>query len=768
MAAPVLFTEAELNAILVKYKKYWDDATQIKDENILKNLDVTYLSSNHSNEQLRKMFKEFIYPINDRNDDVTLNILPINILSKTYNWNTIIYDKLLKLEDDDEIKFDNYIIIDLTNEIAFLYYNTDADNAIIKGDDEIIVNKLFELNNHNIFGIEFMLRRNYIRFINLNLYTQNLNNLEMINSYELFKIKNKHDLIDNLLNENNYYGLGRNNLLDMYNNNYNNLTSYKITYKLLYYIINIYKTNLDKLNTKLNFINNDSGKLFIINGKNKKIFMIGDIHGDFPRFVQILYNSGFIKFEGSVWSKIKMSDAESFKNYMHSSAIFKEVVWIPKNVLLVSTGDLVDSKRHGGEGDADATGDYELRIHLLILLLREQAIHKDSFMHFILGNHDRFLLQKFNIRDETSATSVNRFFNSYLNRYEILSSLYLVYPSSYAYIEIDTNKYIFTTHASFPKKIKLTNLNYNINIKTYLFPVNIHTYMNSNSINSIKDLKKTTETDEYLNKMELFSLLDEDRSTIEYFDKRINNIYNYDNSIEDNYKYIEILKISINELQNVNKLNKEQKISSINDLIDIFNNKIYEDALSNDNLIKNFPRITDDENIIIMHTRINASASDEQINNTYEILIKNIKYIFEEFNNISDITKSVSLNCINKLPIEPEYSVFGHQITSSDDFKKFIKLQTGYNEHHTILSVCAGKLNFIDVGLSEAFGKSNNVFFELFHFDAINSEIGRLRTYTSPNRYILGAPLYPELYYNSSENTLIPALKNGIPLVLEV
>jgi len=307
-------------------------------------------------------------------------------------------------------------------------------------------------------------------------------------------------LIDNLLNKDNYYGLGRDkpNEQYKYNKNYTNLTSYKITYNFRYYINHIYNEKLNNLNVTYNFIKYEitnnatiNDKPIEIDGIGKQIFMIGDIHGDFPRFVQILYNSGFIKFEGSVWSKIKWSDATSFEKYMHSSDIFKEVVWIPKNVLLISTGDLVDSLRN--TNDSDATGDYELRVHLLILLLREQAIYKQSFIHFILGNHDRFLLQKYNIRQETSLKSVNEFFNSYINRYDILSLFYSIYLSSYVYIKLNDTDNIFTTHASLPIKIQnFADINCNNDIDIFI-PFEIIKYMHLHQKQTIEDLSTNSE-----------------------------------------------------------------------------------------------------------------------------------------------------------------------------------------------------------------------------------------------------------------------------------
>ena len=85
--AAVLFTLAELDAILTKYMKYWDDTKQIKDENILKNLDVTYLSSNHPNEEIRAVFIDLTYSI-DKNDNINDTNLVNNLLDSASNWNT--------------------------------------------------------------------------------------------------------------------------------------------------------------------------------------------------------------------------------------------------------------------------------------------------------------------------------------------------------------------------------------------------------------------------------------------------------------------------------------------------------------------------------------------------------------------------------------------------------------------------------------------------------------------------------------------------------
>jgi hypothetical protein len=751
------YTAADLDVILRKYEKYWAN-DKMTDHELFKNLDVTYLSSNYKDQKVPKIFNDLTYKIeideSNQSDSYKFadpDILTNNMLDKSNpnNWKNLIYEKLLALEDNNELKIknDSYIIIDLNNELLTLIFYCKSKEAktLVGPDIESALEKLLELNNNNVFGIEYMFyRSNQFQKLNLNIIPST--KISIINSHELFKFKHKLNLIDNLLDEKNYYGYGKEkNAKDEFEPKVEEFakslvknTQYHILITLKEYISKFFEENNTEIEKFIPDPKATTDQKFIINGEGKNIYMIGDIHGDFPRLVQLLYNAKFINFEGPVWAKLNILDPKKIREYMHSKDIFKEVVWLPNNVLLLSTGDLVDSKREINKTEIDASsyeGDYELRIHLLLFLLREQAIKKDSFVHFILGNHDRTLLMK-EIATQTSTSCTNNFFNGYMNRFNTLKQFYVNKMSSYAFIKIKSNptpEYIFIAHGSL--FFKMDNYSgYN--------------YKDLSDFDTAKDPAK-------IEKIEKIKKLDEDRSTILNFMR----LYNDEGLYKIYYSYLE----SIKDLKNIEIDETLKKNTTFKALIDVLT-KSYDAWLI---YLKKpgYKELYDTVEKLLKNT--NSINFDDISNSTIEEKMKEFNLNSESLNKLlfvtDDYSKSISLQFINETDSNIKYAVFGHQITSHEDFTNMMYNQTGYTAHHTILSSCECKLNFIDIALSEAFGKSNNIFYELFHFG--NDRPARLRIYTSDTKYMIGAPLPAEIYEYEDMKKIIPVLKDkGTPV----
>lgn len=750
--------DAGINEISKKYEKYWklDDNAEKKKlqikmtEHLLKTNDIEYYSSKHPEESVQKIFKSFTYEIIIKGeiDEVNKDKTPTSNILDYSQWTTKLYDKLLEIDEIDEIKIknkNNYVVIDLTSELLLLY-NTDKET------NKFVPKLLNNININNIFGIEFMIKRYYQNIKNAKLGELNtLNLLYLINSRIAFDKCMFNTLVKELFNEKNYSGSGtyedtdkdkdtlsNNKDIDRRSNFKEGTTNYSILYYLNKFITE-YKKKIKDYNVNKKICNNleetTNECATEYDGTDKHIFLIGDIHGDFPRFVQILYNAKFIKFEGSKWISVNLLDETSVKEYMHSPELFMEVVWLPKNTLLLSTGDLVDSLRSGG--NADDTGDYELRIHLLILILREQAIQKNSFIHFILGNHDITLL--FNeISPETSKKSLNKIFKSSGLRYSVLNYFY-IFISLYAYIKLQDNEYIFMSHASLIKSI-----NDNKITKPDNFKLEYNAY--DNFINKHKNI--------YLlrNTFYLINFKNNDCANIKVDEKNI-EINN-----EEDIDSINLIKI-YNYINNLtNNINSKDKYNTLID--DIKFNII--DIINEDTCIKKF--IKDDELTYITNKLTDDTDLKKKSEKIFEILSKIKKEISIELTaEQSEWEKSISYKEILSINPEIKCAVFGHQVTTTKTVKEFINHQTnGLENHHTILSTCGGKVNFIDTALSMAFGIKNNNFYELFYYPkAKTGDItGRLRIYTDSNRYILGAPQPPEIFMNN-DNNFIPKLDDG-------
>ena len=405
-----------------------------------------------------------------------------------------LYDELLNVEDN--LNSDKYVVIDISSLYDTRQYNSQHKCEV-----------------NNIFGIEYMLRRYYTKQKKLNIYTNEF--FYNINSKEAFDKIFFDKLIDDLFNPDMYIGTGRGTDNKEASGDINN-TNANIAIRLHFYI-NYYNEKLKIYNANNKYIKYENGNYISISGNDKKIFVIGDIHADFPRLVQILYNSGFIIFEGKEWNKVNFLNEASYKSYLHSPNIFKEIKWIAKNTILLFAGDLIDSTGRNytnTHNSDDETGDYELRIHLMILILREQAMKdNESFVHYVMGNHDTFMdhyKKRF-----ASINSLNKLFNSYQIRKLIIKKFYLIYNTFYVLLKSNNNTTYLLSHGSFNfnnqkhllkrKDLYITNItndNDNDIIKNMFFMRN--TIEDYNNIANTKFIENDDNTPNIYKRTELF------------------------------------------------------------------------------------------------------------------------------------------------------------------------------------------------------------------------------------------------------------------------
>lgn len=656
-----------------------------------------------------------------------------------------LYDDLLKVNDN--LNSDNYVVIDV---ISFC--------------DNIFKSSLSNCILYNNFGIEYMLRRYFIKQKNLHIYNNEiyfkLNNVDICE--QIFFDK----LIDDLFNPNMYIGEGRGTSIKFANADEFN-TQINIGNRLFFYINKLYRYKIKNVLKSSNYITYENNKKILINAINKKIFAIGDIHGDFPRLVQILYNAGFIKFEGVAWNNVNLSNEHSYKTYLHSTNIFKEIKWIAKNTIFLFTGDLLDSTGRTDNIDADdETGDYELRIYLMILILRIQAIEdKNSFVHFVIGNHDHDIVKNLNYNDyvkynyyndNVGIKSSNKLFNSVANRNNILinfigDNLYdRFFMTYYLYIEYSSDKYIFLSHGSL------------CDCKEIIYDVNV--------ADSIQQFKNNIKSVFFSRSSILECYLDGDKTK-----------YKIDENIYDLYSIYIDLKFNINETENItnfyNNLTNYIKKYDINQFSQqqIDTNLINEIFNTTSNIVK--PNLSAKQ---IMNFLDKLCELDGMLYNKKYDDYKDYKnaYIFK--NNTFDPYKNIN------------YYIFGHNITTNEQtlenllLQKVVHNQTNYENHHTILSTCNSHCFFVDTGLSKAFdypddSENNNEFYELVYLDsailAANDAItdsknknrkatAHLRVYTDKNRFKLGSR-QAELFYDSDDTKadFTPKLEDiGVPI----
>jgi hypothetical protein len=146
-----------------------------------------------------------------------------------------------------------------------------------------------------------------------------------------------------------------------------------------------YQVN-DKLKKAYSFLQS-KGKLnhnISIDGY-KQLYFTSDIRSDFLKLVQVLVLSKLIELPDN----ISISD---LYNKCGTERIFRYVAcyskWIAEDTLFVILGNLVNGARFGYEIQGDYEGSFELLIHVLLYNLRLQALEKNSFVVFTIGNHD--------------------------------------------------------------------------------------------------------------------------------------------------------------------------------------------------------------------------------------------------------------------------------------------------------------------------------------------------------------------------------------------
>jgi hypothetical protein len=587
-----------------------------------------------------------------------------------------------------------------------------------------------------------------------------------INSKDVFERTSLNTLIDDLLDKKQYEA-------------FENPTNYKkneikketvnnnIYYRFLNYIKSYYD-KLRELNKSNKFITYEEDIVPTIDGVGKKIYFIGDIHGDFPRLVQLLYNAKFITFRGPAWAKVNLLnsgvtidddkfsekindplDYTSIIQYINGKDIFKEVVWLAENTLFISTGDLVDSVRE--TNSSDNIGDYELRIHLLLMILREQAINKNSFIHFVIGNHDNDTLN-YSPKSKYVGEKSIKYFKSLSCRSLILSNFYIIYPSFCIYINYHASHVIFTAHGSlfkFDNSDKLASL-------TDIQFVDSDNYKKPIKANYTKDQNN------------IIVRLTTSRSSIKLFKiKNINNEFTIDNMDENLNKFLCSILLKIEETIK----NKDKDKDSL---------RTYKLSDDDKDIIKKILEIKADDQFPADLSDNDADITDEKISdylskieNIYKQLIEKIEFKFTDTN----YTDSLLYKEIQEINKDITHCVFGHTITDSlepeiqcGNTTKDSSYLLGCNNYqsgkiftHSILSTLADHIFFVDIALSKCFYKRDNEYFELLELDATSrtAELpaAHLRIYTDPNRYQLGAPRQAELFKAENPTHFIPQLK---------
>jgi hypothetical protein len=178
----------------------------------------------------------------------------------------------------------------------------------------------------------------------------------------------------------------------------------------------------------------------IIQMDNKKIYVLSDIHSDFPRFIQLLYNSNIIKFNTN----------NITQEYFHSLDILYDFDIIDKNFMLIIAGDLINGRRPEYDLQTDdITGDYELRLFIFLTNLKYKANLLNSDVLWCLGNHEYFsLITETQNMMRFRCDKCLDFYKSDKNRINILLCFLLVSPYYFIILHHKRlNRYIFICHA---------------------------------------------------------------------------------------------------------------------------------------------------------------------------------------------------------------------------------------------------------------------------------------------------------------------------------
>lgn len=699
----------------------------------------------NGNKKLKELGTDIFYYGDGKHDNIfakykptidSLNKSKYIVKLKTRNNYLELYEELLKYGDN--LYSDNYVIIDVIG--LSVSGNNDEDFEDIP--------QLRTCIEYNIFGIEYMLKRYYAKQKTLHIYNNEF--FFKINSYDAFEEIFFEKLIDDLFNPYMYIGEGRGTEdksanADIFNTNLNiifRLKMYEVMYSNRIFNFNTqikisnfkYKPLDPTDNTKRKYIYYTDNTPIKVDAINKKIFIIGDIHGDFARLVQILYNAKFIKFEGVAWNKVNPSDENSYKNYLHSTDIFKEIKWIAQNTVFLFAGDLIDStgrhlKKNGTQIDADEeTGDYELRIHLMIIILRYQAMKdNNSFINFVLGNHD-IHNNTTHILKNISSISCNKLFNSKTTRSSILNIFNdFGFKTLYLFINYSEKKNIILTHGSFE-----------------IFDYDLDDVL-------------------YKNNMFNNSVLNDE---IIFFNRNI--LFNYklkydDDLIRVNKTLYEVFNFTYDKLDDLIKNNIITQAS-----LDKYGLNLKLDEIWNGiRQVDNF----DTKKVFF-----------DKMQSKYTFYKNDDEFDFKK-SYFNEITKILSNKITDN---EFNYYVFGHNVIKDKDLGDNSEYQSGYNDRHTILSTCNNHCFFVDTGLSKAFDKgddteNNNEFYELVYLDSVklaandsitNSKLkdrkatAHLRVYTDKNRFKLGSR-QAELFYDTEDTKadFTPKLEDiGVPI----
>lgn len=206
------------------------------------------------------------------------------------------------------------------------------------------------------------------------------------------------------------------------------------------YIFNNITNTTEYILNKTKLYKSFISKNNIIKMDNKKIYVLSDIHSDFPRFIQLLYNSNIIRFNTNIITQ----------DFFHSFDILYDFDIIDKNFILIIAGDIINGKRPEFDIQTDdITGDYELRLFIFLTNLKYKSNLYNSDVLWCLGNHEYFsLLTETKNMSRFRCDKCLDFYKSDNNRINILLCFLLVSPYYFIILHHQRlNRYILICHA---------------------------------------------------------------------------------------------------------------------------------------------------------------------------------------------------------------------------------------------------------------------------------------------------------------------------------
>jgi len=211
------------------------------------------------------------------------------------------------------------------------------------------------------------------------------------------------------------------------------------------YIFNNITTCTNFILDKTRYYKSYISKNNIIKMDNKKIYVLSDIHADFPRFIQLLYNSNIIRFNTNIITQ----------EFFHSLDILYDFEIIDKNFILIIAGDIINGKRpeYYLQTD-DITGDYELRLFIFLINMKYKSQNYNSDVLWSLGNHEYFsLLTETENMTRFRCDKSLEFYKTDKNRVNILLCFLLVSPYYFLILHHEKlDKYILICHAGLNDK----------------------------------------------------------------------------------------------------------------------------------------------------------------------------------------------------------------------------------------------------------------------------------------------------------------------------